>query len=124
MSMQERRKETRYPVPEIYRQYIIFKLKKNDVFIQVALLDFSRHGIRLKSPFPIENNSILGCLISVPASLKREVEFKARVRHCIADDTSSDFIIGAEIEEIPDNLWFHVFEKVHDFILNRMGKVF
>lgn len=124
MSMQERRKETRYPVPEIYRQYIIFKLKKNDVFIQVALLDFSRHGIRLKSPFPIENNSILGCLISVPASLKKEVEFKARVRHCIADDTSSDFIIGAEIEEIPDNLWFHVFEKVHDFILNRMGKVF
>lgn len=124
MSMQERRKETRYPVPEIYRQYIIFKLKKNDVFIQVALLDFSRHGIRLKSPFPIENNSILGCLISVPASLKKEVEFKVRVRHCIADDTSSDFIIGAEIEEIPDKLWFHVFEKVHDFILNRMGKVF
>ena len=71
MSMQERRKETRYPVPEIYRQYIIFKIKKNDVFIQVALLDFSRHGIRLKSPSPIENNSILGCLISVPASLKK-----------------------------------------------------
>lgn len=122
--MQERRKETRYPVPEIYRQYIIFKIKKNGAFIQVALLDFSRHGIRLKSPSPIENDSVVGCLISVPASLKKEVEFKVKVRRCVADDTSSDFIIGAEIEEIPDKLWFHVFEKVHDFILTRMGNVF
>ncbi|TAL27340.1 MAG: HAD family hydrolase [Nitrospirae bacterium] len=125
MNMQERRKETRYPVPEIYRHYIILKIKnKAGDFIHVPLLDFSRHGVRLKSPVSIETNSIIECLISVPASLDKEVEFKARVKHCIADEASPDFIVGAEIEEIPDKLWFHVFEKVHDFIRDRMGNVF
>jgi len=125
MNIQERRKEVRHPIPEIYRHYIIFKIKSStDNFTQAALLDFSRHGIKLKSPVYIENDSILKCLISVPASLTKEVEFKTKVRYCIKDDATSDFVIGAEIIEILDELWFNVFEKVHDFIRDRMGKVF
>lgn len=126
MNTPERRKETRYHVPEIYRKYIVFKIKdlKNN-FIQTVLLDFSRHGIRLHSSHRVENASTLECIISVPASLKKEIGFMAKVRYCIEDDTSPhDFIIGAEIVEISDRLWFNVFEKVHDFIRDRMGKVF
>ncbi len=124
--MYDRRKEIRYPVPEIYRNYIIFKIRdgSSNNFIQAVLLDFSRHGIKLKSPIRIDYDSSLECLISVPASFTKEIGFKARVRHCIADDTASDFIVGAEIIEIPDELWFKVFEKVHDFIRDRMGEVF
>ncbi len=41
--VQERRKETRYVVPEIYRHYITFNIKDDtDAFINVSLLDFSR----------------------------------------------------------------------------------
>lgn len=122
---QERRRETRYPIPEIYRNYILFKIKdSSDNFIPAALLDFSHHGIRLKSPVFMKNESLFECLISVPASLAKEIGFKAKVRYCADDDETSGFIIGAEIVEINNELWFNVFEKVHNFIRDRIGKVF
>ena len=122
--MYDRRREIRYTVPEIYRFYFIFKIKTGDSFTSSALLDFSRHGIKLKSPIRIESDSILECKISVPASLKKEIDFKIKVKYCSADDTTNDFIIGGEIVEIQDELWFNVFEKVHDFIRDRIGEVF
>lgn len=125
MEMPERRKETRYPVPEIYRHYITLKIKPNiDNFIPVVLLDFSHHGVKLKSPIYMDNDSVFECLISVPVSLTREIEFKAKVRYCTEDNVSEEFIVGAEIIEIPNGLWFNVFKKVHDFILEGRGEVF
>ncbi|MBI4689080.1 MAG: PilZ domain-containing protein [Nitrospirae bacterium] len=125
MNIEDRRRETRYTVPEIYSHYVVFKIKSGSGdYIPTVLLDFSRHGVRLKSPIYMDADFIMECLISIPASLSKNVAFKARVRYCIAGDTASDFIIGAEIIEIPDELWFNVFEKVHDFIRDRMGEVF
>lgn len=125
MNIEDRRRESRYNVPEIYSHYIVLKIKFGPGnYIPSILLDFSRHGIRLKSPIYIDTDSVMECLISVPASLTKEVSFKVKVRYCTADNAASDFIIGTEIIEIPDELWFNVFEKVHDFIRDRMGEVF
>ncbi len=124
MSIKNRRKETRYPVPKIYRQYILLRIKDMaDNFINAALIDFSRHGIRLKSPIYMNPDKIFECSISIPASLTKEVKFRIKVRFC-AEDTAEEFIVGSEIVEIPDKLWFRVFEKVHNFIRERAGTVF
>lgn len=124
MNIKDRRKETRHPVPKIYRQYILLKIKdESDSFTDATLIDFSSHGIRLKSPIYMNPDKVFECTISIPASLTKEVKFRIKVRFC-TKDTEKEFIVGSEIVEISDKLWFRVLEKVHNFIRERDGTVF
>lgn len=112
--MLERRKEKRHPVPHIYQKYIGLRIKHNEDFLPVGLLDLSEHGVRIKSPVKFSAGSVIECIVSIPESLTKEVAFKAKIRHWLKEDDS--FILGAEIEEVEDRVWFRVFRKVHDFI--------
>jgi len=113
-NQEERRREKRHPVPPIYRDYIKLSINLSGEFIEAQILDFSRRGLRLSSPIPLEIDTTIQCIISIPKSLTRDASFRARVRHC--SKSEERYIAGCEIESIEDELWFRVVEKVHDFI--------
>ncbi len=123
--MRERRKETRYGVPKIYREYVTFKIRKESVeFLPVELLDFSLYGIKIKNSFLLSVDSTIECLIAIPKSLTKEISFSGRIKYCIQDKPGEDYLIGIEINQTSDKLWLDLFSKVHDFIKERMGDIF
>lgn len=113
----ERRKEQRHSLPDIYHKYVDLKVRVGKEFVPVTLLDFSRNGIRTKGYLDLAEGSLEEFIISAPRSITKEVGFKARVRYCFSDNNA--YVMGAEIEEVDDEVWFRIFEKVHDFILKK-----
>jgi len=123
--MLERRKEERHVVPEIYRKYVTFKVRKGEgEFVPMELLDFSHNGIRMKSPHGLSVDSDIECIIAAPKSLTKEIPFIGKVKYCIQDEPEGDYLIGAEVVETNDRIGFEVFSKVHDFIKERIGDIF
>jgi hypothetical protein len=121
----ERRKGERYVVPEIYRKYITLKVRKaSGEFVLMELLDFSPHGIRIRSAYGLSVNSAIECLISAPKSLTKEVPFIGKIKYCIQDESEGDYLMGAEIIETSDRSGLKIFSEVHDFIKERMGEIF
>jgi|Deesub1362A_J573_1020465.scaffolds.fasta_scaffold00045_77 phosphoglycolate phosphatase len=120
--MPDRRREKRYTIPRIHQQYIELKINIGGEYIPVTLLDFSEHGMKIKSPVPFDVDSLRECLISVPKSLTKAVALKIKIKYC--SEHAGSFVSGAEILEVKDEVWFRVFRKVHDFILKRAGDVF
>ncbi|GAB4390874.1 MAG: hypothetical protein Kow0025_25870 [Thermodesulfovibrionales bacterium] len=118
----ERRKSRRFQVPEIYQKYVMLKMETGEGYLDVALFDFSEHGIKIVSPVPLKPGSLVGFVISAPDSMSQRVHFKARIRQCFEQE--GWHIAGAEIEEVEEEIWFRVFKKVHDFIHQRAGEVF
>lgn len=120
----ERRKGKRQEVPELYREYIALKIRKDsNEWVPIELLDFSQQGIRILSPFALSIHSTMECLVSAPQSLSKEVTFIAKIIYCI-DDVEGDYLVGAEIMQSEDELWLDLFSKVHDFIKERIGKIY
>jgi hypothetical protein len=123
--MEERRKETRYVVPEIYQKYITFKIRRDPgEFVPVELLDFSPYGIKMKDSVAFAVDSPMECLISAPKSLTREIPFSVKVKYCIQSEPGEGYFIGGEIVRNGDHLWLNVFSRVHDYINERIGKIF
>jgi hypothetical protein len=85
--MAERRKGERHVVPEIYRKYILLKVRKaSGEFVPVELLDFSPKGIRMKSSYGISVDSAIECLISAPKSITKEIPFVGKIKYCIQEE--------------------------------------
>lgn len=123
--MRERRKEARYVVPKIYREYVTFKIKKESgEFVPVELLDFSLYGIKIKNSFLLSVDSAIECLIAIPKSLTKEIPFSGKIKYCIQNKPGEDYLIGVEIIQTSDKLWLNLFSKVHDFIKERIGDIF
>ena len=123
--MSERRKEKRYNIPEIYRKYVIIKIRRDRTeFLFVDLLDFSPDGIKIRHPFQIPVDSPVDCLISIPKSLSREIPFMAKIKYCIQEEGDDHYLIGAEIVQSGKNIWLEIFSKTHDFIKDRMGDIY
>jgi len=121
----ERRKVERYVVPEIYRKYILLKVRKaSGEFVPMELLDFSPKGIRMKSSYGISVDSAVECLISAPKSITKEIPFVGKIKYCIQDELEGDYLMGAEIIETSDRPGFEIFSEVHGFIKERMGDIF
>jgi hypothetical protein len=123
--MTERRKEERHAVPEIYRKYVTFKVRKGSGgFVPLDLLDFSSNGIRIKSPYELPVDSAIECIIAVPKSLTKEILFLGKVKYCVQDEPGGDYLIGAEIIGTEDEVSFEVFSRIHNFIKERIGEIF
>jgi hypothetical protein len=123
--MVERRKGERYIMPEIYRKYILFKVKKvSGDFVDAELFNFSPRGVSIKSRSRFTVDSAIECLISVPKSLTKEIPFTGKIKYCIQDEPGGDYLIGAEIIQTSDKVWFDLFSKIHDFIKERIGGIF
>jgi hypothetical protein len=123
--MLERRERERHVVPEIYRKYILLKVRKaSGEFVPVELLDFSPKGIRMRSSYGISVDSAIECLISAPKSITKEIPFVGKIKYCLQDELEGDFLMGAEIIETSDRPGFEIFSEVHNFIKERMGEIF
>jgi len=123
--MLERREAERHVVPEIYRKYILLKVRKaSGEFVPMELLDFSPKGIRMKSSYGISVDSDVECLISAPESITKEIPFVGKIKYCIQDELEGDYLMGAEIIETSDRPGFEIFSEVHNFIKERMGEIF
>jgi hypothetical protein len=121
----ERRKGERQVVPEIYRKYIILKVRKGSgEFVLMELLDFSPKGIRIRCPHGLSVDSAIECLISAPKSITKEIPFTGKIKYCIHEELEGDYLMGAEIIETSDRPGFEIFSEVHDFIKERMGEIF
>ena len=123
--MKEKRKEERYVVPEIYKKYVLFKVKKvSGDPVDAKLFNFSSRGISIKSRCRFTVGSPIECLISAPQSLTKEIPFTGKIKYCIEDEPGGDYLIGAEIIRTSDKVWFELFLNVHDFIKRRVGDIF
>jgi hypothetical protein len=123
--MGERRKEERYVVPELYRKYVLFKVKRvSGDAVDVELFNFSSRGISIKSRYRFAIGSPIECSISAPKSLTREIPFTGKIKYCIEDEPGGDYLIGAEIIGTSDKIWFDLFLKVHDVIKRKIGDIF
>ncbi|HYA92988.1 MAG TPA: hypothetical protein VEK32_15990 [Thermodesulfobacteriota bacterium] len=123
--MLERRKGERHVVPEIYRKYILLKVRNaSGEFEPVELLDFSPKGIRMKSSYELSIDSAIECLISAPKSITKEIPFVGKIKYCIQDESEGDYVMGAEIVETSDRPGFEIISEVHNFIKERMGDIF
>jgi hypothetical protein len=123
--MIERREGKRHVVPEMYRKYIILKVRESTgEYVPVTLLDFSPKGIRMKSSYEIPVDSEIECYISAPKSITKEIPFVAEIKYCIQDEFDGDYLIGAEVVDTSDRFGFKIFLEVHDFIKERMGEIF
>jgi hypothetical protein len=122
--MMERRKGERHVVPEIYREYITFKVREvSSDFVEAEFLNFSPSGIRIKSRYELPFDSTIECLVSVPKSLTKEFSFKGKIKYCIQEEPMGDYLIGVEITGTDDEIAFELFLKVHDFIKERIGDI-
>jgi hypothetical protein len=123
--MVERRKEERHVLPEIYRKYITFKVREiSGDFVDAELFNFTPKGIRIRSRYELPFHSIIECMVSVPKSLTKQIFFTGKIKYCIQEEPMGNYIIGVEIIETSDKVWFDLFSKVHDFIKGRIGEIF
>jgi hypothetical protein len=121
----ERRKGERHVVPQIYREYITFKVKEvSSDFVDAELLNFSPNGITVKSRHELPFDSTIECLVSVPKSLTKEISFIGKIKSCVQEEPMGNYLIGVEIIETGDEIAFELFLKVHDFIKERIGDIF
>jgi hypothetical protein len=115
--MPEKRRETRYTVPEIYQELITLKIKKDSgEFVAAKLLNISLSGIKIKDQFALAVGSIIECSISIPESITKEIPFSVKVAYCIEDKVDGNYLIGAEITRTSEQLWVNISLGVHDFI--------
>lgn len=114
----EARRETRYPVPEIYQKFISMKVGGSDSLMTVTLSNFSRQGLQFNCPEPLETGSLKEVrLLTSPASA-HEVALKVSIRYCNKND--GGYTVGGRIEESPDGVIIDFFKNVHDLILDKI----
>lgn len=116
----EKRREMRYPLPELYRKYIIVEIDIAGSLRQVKLSDFSRHGIQFRCSQRLETGSLTNGVLRSAGSVGREVAFKVRIRHCTS--YGGEYIAGGNLEAVSDNTIFDFFKSVHDFIWEAIMK--
>ncbi|MBI4837710.1 MAG: hypothetical protein HY806_00860 [Nitrospirae bacterium] len=116
----EKRSEMRFPLPEIYKQYLALKINTFGVYNQVTLLNFSRSGLRFKSLFPLETNSVKECILVTSHIISKEVSFNVIIRHCIKD--SGGYIVGGQIEKVSDSTSFDFFKSIYDYAIDILRK--
>lgn len=112
----EKRKEMRYPLPEIYQKYIGLSIHVHGSVISVQLLNFSQSGMQFKSPEDLAVGSVIeGIFFTERHPIKKGVSFIAVVRHCSKLDEG--FNVGVQITAVQDDSTLDFFMDVHDFIV-------
>ena len=116
--MPEKRRQTRYTVPDIYQEQITLKIRKDpgEFAVVAELLNISLSGIKIKYPFPLTVGSIIQCSLSIPELITEEITFSAKVAYSLEDKGDGNYLIGGEIAQTNEQLWVNTFFKVHDFI--------
>lgn len=118
VDLDERRKEHRYTAPAIYQKYIT--LKANDD--AACLVDFSRNGIGFVTLQEMKIGECVECSLFVPLSMSHEVLLTVEVRYC--QEINGEYIIGSSLKKIEDEVWFELFNEVHNYIVKNEGDLY
>ncbi len=108
---QEMRRETRYPLPEIYQKYIVITMNLSGSLLPVLITNYSQNGVQFISSEPISVNSVIECILSDRQAIGKGNSFRVNVRYCNKHN-DKDFILGARIEDPLD-----IFRSIHDLAL-------
>jgi hypothetical protein len=111
----EKRKEIRYPVPEILSEKISVRVKRSGEIMPVRLTNFSQSGLQIKSPEPLDIDHLGEFSIASADTEARELTLKASIRYCWEQD--GKFVMGARIEELLGSATFNFFTNVYDLML-------
>ena len=111
----EKRKESRYPLPAAYQNYLRLKIHAGASWTPAHLLNFSRYGMQFRYACPLDLNEVHQCVLSTARSFRNAVSFKARVSNCRRQN--EEFIIGATIEEVEDSGIFNFFESAYNLVM-------
>jgi phosphoglycolate phosphatase len=117
----ERRRELRYPASDYYGKYVGVKLETAEGLKEAALLDFSEHGMKLRTDQPLKEGEVFRCLLSIPESPSSEVSLSVVVKHAARE--GEDFVVGAEVSQAEDEAWFAVFKRSVRLMMERHGEV-
>ena len=115
--MIERRKEPRYPIPEIYQKDITLKINQGlGKVVPAKVLNVSLSGIKIGDQIELTVGSVIDCSIYIPNFFKEEALFSAQVRYCVEDKDLKYYFIGAETSKGGEASWVKIFFRIHDFI--------
>ncbi len=114
----DKRREIRYPFPDIYRKYLTMRVKIADAFREVVIINFSSHGVQFSLSEPLEVNAVIDCVLFMRHTIEKKVFFRARVRYSSGEHEG--FVTGVEIEEMPEHLNFDFFDNMFEFIKTTM----
>lgn len=117
----ERRKEKRYPLPEPYYPYLTLRVGgQGGGKVPCTLLDFSRHGLSFRCAQELHRERDYQCEFSIVHVISKTMTFPAVVRYCRLQ--GQEYVIGAEIGDVPDQDSFNFFSGVIDAIVSLFGK--
>ena len=115
--MIERRKEPRYPIPEIYQKDITLKINQGlGKVVPAKVLNVSLSGIKIVDQIELTVGSVIDCSIHIPNFFKEEALFSAQVRYCTENKDLKYYFIGAETSKGGGESWVKIFFRIHDFI--------
>jgi hypothetical protein len=112
----DERRETRYPLPEVFREFIVLEVITHAGTIAAVLSNFSMSGIQFQFPRPVEADTDLECHLRTKHMVGKEVRFTATSKYCKAHDDA--FLVGAQIGDVSDASDFDFFRNVFDFIMD------
>jgi hypothetical protein len=112
----ERRREKRYPLPEIYQTFIRMEIQCPGGPLAGQLIDFSRKGLQFLSSAPLEPGSLAECVLSTRRLATEKTAFSMKIKYCIEKEGA--FTIGARIEDVADEESFNVFNTIYTFIFD------
>ncbi|MEW6109980.1 MAG: PilZ domain-containing protein [Nitrospirota bacterium] len=112
----ERRKETRFDLPEIYSKYILFEVRLSGIYLPATIINFSNNGLKFECPEPLQVDSEAECMLSGVRGIWKKVSVKVRIRYC--EKSLNGYISGAGIVTVSDSVSFNFFNNVYDLIMD------
>ena len=110
----EQRRETRFPLPPIYQNYITLQILHSDQAYRVFINNFSRNGVQLTSPVPVEKDASLKCHLQAAPPARKDVRFEVRVMYC--NEVDEGYILGARVENVSDSKHFDFFRNIFSIL--------
>ncbi len=110
---QEKRKEIRYPLPEILQRYIELIIDAEGRILNGHITNLSQHGLQFITDQALQPGSLYNIRLSSRRAGNQTV-IKVRIAYCIKKD--QNYICGASIIDMPDDLSFNFFRYVVELI--------
>lgn len=111
---EERRKEMRYPLPRTLQRYISLIIDADGKMLEGIITNMSQGGIQFITPEPLKSGTLYNIKISSTRAAKRELFLKIKLIYC--QKGNNNFISGAQVLEMADELSFNFFKNVIDLI--------
>ncbi|MCX7794065.1 MAG: PilZ domain-containing protein [Thermodesulfovibrionales bacterium] len=112
VSSNEKRRHLRYPVPEVIRRYINLTIDAEGKMIEGIITNISQQGLQFIIKEPLKPGKIYSLKISTIRTASKELILKIKVVYCKRNGVN--FISGAFVAEMPDELSFNFFKNVLD----------